>query len=211
MDYSNLFIFNNLDSDSINAISKTFPKGQSFKKGEIIYSKDTFKNAIGFVLSGNVVALANNHNEILLKNFTANMCFGVAALFGGGDCYVSTITAKTDCKILFITEDELKSIFNEYPQVAINYITFLSNKVRFLNEKLRVISCMSAEDTLMTYFSSVADGDGYTNIPKNMTAFAKMLGLSRATLYRALDVLEKNGSILRENNKLKVIDNEKNY
>jgi DNA-binding MarR family transcriptional regulator len=63
----------------------------------------------------------------------------------------------------------------------------------------------------MTYFSSVADGDGYTNIPKNMTAFAKMLGLSRATLYRALDVLEKNGSILRENNKLKVIDNEKNY
>ena len=209
MDYSKLFLLKELSEDSVTAISSTFAPTQKFKKGEIIYSADTFKNAIGFVVSGSVVAVANNHNEILLKNFTQNMCFGVAAIFGGGDNYVSTITAKTDCEILFINEETLKTIFNEYPQVAINYITFISDKIRFLNEKLRVISCMSAEDTLMTYFSSVADRDGYANIPENMTRFAKTLGLSRATLYRALDILEKNGSILKENNKLKVIKNEK--
>ena len=209
MDYSKLFIFDGLDNESINSISLTFPKTQTFKKGEIIYSADTFKNAIGFVIEGSVVAVANNHNEILLKNFTQNMCFGVASIFGGGEVYVSTITAKTDCEILFLSEEHLKTIFNHYPEVAINYITFISDKIRFLNEKLRVISCMSAEDTLMTYFSSVADADGYTNIPDNMTRFAKTLGLSRATLYRALDILEKNGSILKENNKLKVIKNEK--
>lgn len=210
MDFSNLFLFEGLSCESINAITSTFPKGQSFKKGDIIYSADTFKNAIGFVLTGSVVAVANNHNEVLLKNFTQNMCFGVAAIFGGGNNYVSTITAKTDCEILFVNEEQLKNIFSEYPQVAINYITFLSNKVRFLNEKLRVISCMSAEDTILTYFSSVADNHGYANIPPNMTRFAKTLGLSRATLYRALDVLEKNGNIIKENNKLKVIKNEKN-
>lgn len=209
MDYSKLFIFSDLDNESINNITLTFPKAQTFKKGEIIYSADTFKNAIGFVISGSVVAVANNHNEVLLKNFTQNMCFGVAAIFGGGDNYVSTITAKTNCEILFLSEEHLKAIFNKYPQVAINYIRFISDKIRFLNEKLRVISCMSAEDTLMTYFSSVADADGYANIPDNMTRFAKTLGLSRATLYRALDILEKNGSILKENNKLKVIKNEK--
>lgn len=43
-----------------------------------------------------------------------------------------------------------------------------------------------------------------------MTRFAKTLGLSRATLYRALDILEKNGNIIKENNKLKVIKYEKN-
>jgi CRP-like cAMP-binding protein len=209
LDYSKLFIFSGLDDKSIKNISLTFPKAQTFKKGEIIYSADTFKNAIGFVINGSVVAVANNHNEVLLKNFAPNMCFGVAAIFGGGDNYVSTITAKTDCEILFLSEEHLKTIFSEYPQVAINYITFISDKIRFLNEKLRVISCMSAEDTLMTYFSSVSDADGYANIPDNMTRFAKTLGLSRATLYRALDILEKNGSILKENNKLKVIKNEK--
>jgi CRP-like cAMP-binding protein len=110
LDYSKLFIFSGLDDKSIKNISLTFPKTQTFKKGEIIYSADTFKNAIGFVINGSVVAVANNHNEVLLKNFAPNMCFGVAAIFGGGDNYVSTITAKTDCEILFLSEEFVKQV-----------------------------------------------------------------------------------------------------
>lgn len=133
------------------------------------------------------------------------MCFGAAAVFGGDKTYVSTITAKSDCSILFITETQLKSIFESYPITAVNYITFLSDRVRFLNNKLCVISCMSAEDTVLTYLLNSCDSDGYANIPKNMTLFAKTLGLSRASLYRVLDNLEKSGNILKENKNIKVI------
>jgi uncharacterized membrane protein len=37
-----------------------------------------------------------------------------------------------------------------------------------------------------------------------------MLGISRASLYRSLDDLEKNGYISRQENKVKVINYEKN-
>ncbi len=209
MDYSNLFIFKDLSKSEIKEISSEFPPLQNFKKGEIIYSSNTFKNALGFVVEGNAVAVSNNDNKVYLKSFDQNMCFGAAALFGDSTTYVSTVTAKTDISILFISEEQLKAIFTKYPQTAINYITFLSDKVRFLNTKLRVISCMSAEDTVLTYLSNVTDSENYAQIPKNMTVFAKMLGLSRASLYRALDILIENGSILKENNKFKVIKNEK--
>ncbi len=209
MDYSNLFIFKGLNKTEIEEISAQFPPLQNYKKGEIIYSSNTFKNALGFVVKGNAVAVSNNDNKVYLKSFNENMCFGAAALFGDNEAYVSTVTAKTDISILFISEDQLKAIFTKYPKTAINYIAFLSDKVRFLNTKLRVISCMSAEDTILTYLSNVTDSDNYAQIPKNMTVFAKMLGLSRASLYRALDNLVENGSILKENNKFKVIKNEK--
>ncbi len=209
MNCSNLFIFDGLSEQDTAQISALFPEPQRYKKGEVIYSGETFKNALGFVVKGTAVAVSNNDNKVYLKSFDQNMCFGAAALFGGKDTYVSTITAKTDIEILFIPEEQLKEIFTKYPKTAINYIAFLSDKVRFLNTKLRVISCMSAEDTVLTYLSNVTDSDGYANIPKNMTIFAKMLGLSRASLYRALDILENNGSILKENNKFKVIKNEK--
>ena len=39
---------------------------------------------------------------------------------------------------------------------------------------------------------------------------AKMLGMGRATLYRALDSLEAEGYIIKQNNLIKVIENEKN-
>lgn len=209
MDYSSLFLLKNLNKNQIDEISKEFPLPVNFKKGEIIYSNTAFNNAIGFILKGSAVAVSNNHNEVFLKKFNENMCFGAAAVFGGDKTYVSTISAKTDCEILFITEEILSKLFKKYPQTAINYITFLSEKVRFLNNKLCVISCMGAEDTVLTYLSNTSDSNGYTQIPKNMSLFARMLGLSRASLYRVLDTLEQNGNILRENNQIKVIKNEK--
>ena len=211
MNYSDLFLFENLEDENLSKIISLFPTPQKFKKGEIIYSNTVFNNAIGFIIKGSAIAVSNNQNKVFLKNFSENMCFGAAAIFGGNDSYVSTITAKSDCEILFLDQILLTEIFKKYPQTAINYISFLSDKVRFLNNKLSVISCSSAEDTVLTYLQNTCDNNGYTDIPKNMTLFAKMLGLSRASLYRVLESLENQGYILKENNKLKVIKNEKNY
>lgn len=211
MEYSELFLFKNLSENQINEISNIQFNIKSFKKGEIIYCQNNFSNAIGFVIKGTAFAVSNNQNKIHLKMFEKNMCFGAAAVFGGSTNYVSTITAKTDLEVLFITEDELKNLFLNYPQTAINYITFLSDKVRFLNNKLSIISCTNAEDTVLNYLSTIADACGYAQIPHNMTLLSKTLGISRASLYRTLDALQENGHIIRENNKIKVIKNEKNY
>lgn len=209
MDYSNLFIFKGLKEQVVKEIIVNFPTVQKFKKGEIIYSKNFFKNALGFIIKGSAFAVLNNNSKIYMQTFNENMCFGAASLFGGTEVYVSTIIAKTNIEIIFISENELKDIFIKYPETSINYISFLSDKVRFLNTKLQVISCISAEDTVFTYLSNSVGSDGFANIPKNMTVFAKMLGLSRATLYRTLDILEKNEYILKQNNKIKVMKNEK--
>ena len=55
----------------------------------------------------------------------------------------------------------------------------------------------------------MADSEGNVNSFKSMTLLAKTLGLGRATLYRSLEGLEKDGVILRENNNIKVIKKEK--
>jgi len=207
--YSDLFLFKGLPQKETEKITSNLSDLRKFKKGEIIYSKTDFPNAIGFIINGTAVAVSNNRNETFLNKFEKNMCFGVAAVFGGGDNYISTITAKTDVTVLFITEEQLKSIFSAHPQTAINYINFLSEKVRFLNNKLCVISCTNACDTLFNYLKSIADEKGCAKIPQSMTLLSKMLGVSRASLYRALDTLLEKGNIVKENNNIKVIKNEK--
>lgn len=205
----NLFLLKGLGQKKRQEIIKSFKEPVSYKKGDVIYSANRFPNAIGYVVKGETAAVTNNGNNIHMRSFIEGSCFGAAAIFGGNDCYVSTVTAKTDSQILFITEDELKAIFLEYPKTAVNYIEFLSDKIRFLNTKLSVISCGSAEDTVLKYLTAVADNEGNVNSFKNMTLLAKTLGLGRATLYRSLESLEKDGVILRENNNIKVIKNEK--
>jgi DNA-binding MarR family transcriptional regulator len=73
-----------------------------------------------------------------------------------------------------------------------------------------LISCSNTEDTVFNYIIGIADEDNISILPKNMTILSKMLGISRASLYRSLDDLEKNGYISRQENKVKVINYEKN-
>lgn len=204
------FLFKGLEESQKNNIINGLSKPQNFKKGETIYSATLFPDAIGIILKGEAFAVTNNRNRLYMKNFTVGTCFGAAAVFSDGEEYVSTITAKTDIVILFISELQLKDIFLKYPKTSLNYISFLSEKIRFLNQKVGLLSASSAEDTVLNYLTTIADSDSYAKLPRNMTLLSKTLGISRASLYRCLDTLENNGFILKENNTVKVIKNEKN-
>jgi CRP-like cAMP-binding protein len=200
-----LFLLEGLSEKEKSQITKSFDSPILFRKGEIIYTADKFSNSLGFICSGKAFAVTNSGQELFMNSFGEGACFGAAALFGGAENYVSTIIAKTDTEVLFISEDTLNSIFTNFPKTSINYISFLSDKVRFLNQKLSMLSCSNTDETVYRYLSSVLDNDGYALIPKNMTLLSKMLGIGRASLYRSLDKLEESGKILKENTKIKVI------
>ena len=207
--YESLFLLNGLENREKEEIISGFPEPVRFKKNELICSSVTSSFALGFIVSGSAFAVTNNANKVVMKKFLPGMCFGAAALFGGGGKYVSTVAAEQTSEIIFFTEERLTELFKAYPIIAVNYITFLSDKIRFLNEKISVITCQSAEDTVFQYLLCAKNHDGYAVLPKSMTLLAKMLGLGRASLYRSLDRLEQNGYIKRENNEIKVIKNEK--
>lgn len=205
-----LFLFAGLTDSEKCEIINSFSKPCNFKKGEIIYSADNFRNAMGVILSGKAFAVTCGGCELYMKSFEKGAVFGVASMFGDKEKYVSTIVAERETEVLFIDETTLRSVFLKNPEISLNYISFLSNKIRFLNSKLTLLSVGSSEDTLYKYLYSVADDEGIAAVPKSMTLLAKMLGLSRATLYRSLDTLIESGKIIRENNLIKVIKNEEN-
>lgn len=206
----NFFLFKNLEITKKETLISKLPKITDFKKGEIIYSATHFPNAIGIIIKGEAFAVTNSGNRLYMNSFKEGTCFGAAAVFGNEKEYVSTITAKSDITIMFIKEDELKNIFAEHPQTAINYIEFLSCKIRFLNKKVGLLSSGNAEETVLSYLSTISDNDGNATLPGNMTLLSKTLGISRASLYRCLESLENNGFILKNKNFVKVIRNEKN-
>ena len=207
---NDLFLFSGLEDGDKDNIISSLSTPKNFKKGETIYSESVFPDAIGIVLKGEAFAVTNNQNRLYMNKFTVGTTFGAAAVFSESDNFVSTVTAKTDVTILFITENQLKEMFLKYPVTSLNYISFLSKKIHFLNQKVGLLSNQSAEDTVLNYLTSIADSNLTAQLPNNMTLLSKTLGISRASLYRCLDSLENNGFIIKEKNKVKVIKNEKN-
>ena len=192
---SQIFLFKDVEHKlTLNDLGET----KNFKKGESIYQKSNFENALGILLSGKAEALSNG--EVALKRFNPLSVFGAAAVFANNETYVSEIVAKSDCKVLFISEERLKELFKEYPQTAINYISFLSSKICFLNEKISLFTADSVQSKLYAYLSKNETAEKI-----NMSALSKTLGIGRTSLYRALAELEQKNLIKKINGKVSVL------
>lgn len=199
------FIFdkmNNLEKDDENLLTE---HAETFEKGECVYSEKSFKRAVGIIVDGKVrVTTVNKENSIVLKDMGKTDVFGAAAVFSDSDGYVSEIYAKTACTVVFVSEEKLRYLFSKYPESAINYISFLSSKITYLNSRISELSAKGADAKILDYMTKKADENGFVSIPKNMSLLAKSLGIGRSSLYRAFDALENDGFIIRNNDKWKI-------
>ncbi len=202
----NICLFKDLSDAQINSIiSDSRCKTVFHKAGEDIYSADNFRRAIGIVLSGTAVCSSSLNKGVTMRLLSKHECFGVAAVFSSDTRYVSYISAKTECTVLFIDEEVISEAIECIPQFARNYIFFLTTRIQYLNTLVDAYSSPSIEVRLARYIVAYVGGrDVPFNL--NMTALSKSLGIGRASLYRALDELEKSGLIMRESGKITVTD-----
>lgn len=198
---SSLFLF---DGAAAALEQITFPPPVSFAAGETIYAGQDYRRALGVVLSGRAAAIPGGEARALLSVFSPGAVFGAAAIFGAEEAYVSRIRALNACRVLFLTEEWLRALFAAYPQTAINYIAFLSSRVRFLNGKISLFTQNSTESKVYGFLTGHCDESGCVS-RLNMSRLAELLGIGRTSLYRALDALEQKQLIVREDRKLRVI------
>ncbi len=178
------------------------------KAGEDIYSADKFRRAIGIVMSGTAICNSSLNGGVTMRLLSKHECFGVAAVFSGDTRYVSYISAKTECTVLFIPEEVISEAIERISNFARNYITFLTTRIQYLNTLVDAYSSPSIEVRLARYIVAYVGGrDVPFNL--NMTALSKALGIGRASLYRALYELEKQCLITRKNGRINVTDIEK--
>ncbi len=194
-----LFLFENVDESERQALAALLSPPETFEKGEVIYSADAFRRAMGVVLTGGVrVYRVGEHGQRLLMNrLEPGDTFGVAALFGG-DSYVTDIVAAHRSQIQFIRQEQILSMIRQDARIAENYIRFLSDRIRFLNSRITGLSGGSANERLLAFLRTHADSTGAVSLPGGMSELSQLLDMGRSSLYRSLDSLEQAGLLRRE-------------
>ena len=201
-DLSNTFLFSGINNTEIEEIKKQLPPPTSFTKGEVIYSTEQYEKALGIVVNGSCKAYSG---EVVKRGFKKGDVFGAAAIFGECEGYVSEIAATSDCVVQLIPEMVLISLFEKYPQTSVNYIKFLTAKVRFLNQKIAQFSSKSVTQKLYAYLVQSANEQRIITVP-SMTEITRQTGIGRTSLYRCLDELTNEGLIERKNNTIRLCE-----
>ncbi len=191
---SRFTLFAGLSEQQLNDILAACEPASTYTKGEMIYRGDTFRRAVGLILSGSV---AVHKRSLMMNRLRAGDMFGAAALFDDSATYVTEITAEENTQVLFLSQDTISALLVSCPPLAENYIRFLSGRIRFLNRKLAVLTTGSAENRVYQYLLAHADEHGTVQLPPSMVELAHTLNIGRSSLYRSLDALLDAGVLER--------------
>lgn len=204
------FLFNGFDKERLCRLLSGRGEVAAFAAGATIFSPDSFRRAVGIFLQGKAQAEKQaDGRTVVLNRFEPPMMFGAAAVFRPAKEYVTCVVAKTRCQVLFLTDQELDAIFQEEFLAARNYISFLSERIAFLNRKIDSFTKGSAEEKMALYLHDQCAGrKGPFLIDCSPTRLSRELSVSRATVYRALDRFCRLGYIRRAGAQLQILDAE---
>lgn len=177
----------------------------NFSKGQMIFGEEGFSR-LGIILSGKAEARFSIQTKSSLKTFKSGEIFGAAGVFCEQNPEpFSKVLALNDCRVLFINRDALTRLLLEDNERAVEYIRFLCGKVEFLNRRISNLTAAEIEGRFAGFILDRADENGLlTNI--NFAKISREVAISRASLYRAKNSLEKKKIIKTEDKTIKILD-----
>ena len=198
----NCFLFESLTDRELELCNDMVRSACKTKKGGELYRN----GALGILVSGSakIRRFTESGNTITVRSIRQGEVFGAASVFGNWQEGFSSVVADSNCEVCYVSEDVLRKMIASVPTVALNYIAYLSEKIRFLNRRLDTFSADSIEQKLYEYFTSTADENGEVTLNISLSELSRRLKIGRTSLYRALDSLEKMGMLERNKNNFTV-------
>ena len=105
--------------------------------------------------------------------------------------------------------DAVQRMMRFEPQIAENYIKYLSERILFLNRKLYLLSSGTAEQRLASFLLDNLPLGQAAELPMPLSKLSLALNVSRASLYRAFDALTESGAVVKEGRKVCINDAER--
>lgn len=179
---------------------------REFDGGEVILSPESATRAAGILLVGRaIVTTPDPTRKTLLRYLGAGEPFGIANLFDSAP-FISLIRAQSKCRVFFLTEDAARRLLEEEHAFLYAYLAFLSGRIRYLNRKIGYLTAGETERRLALYLASF--GTDRVELGESISALSELLGVGRASLYRAFDRLIADGFLQKEGRVLHLPDRE---
>ena len=172
---------------------------EDFPRETVIYSPESFRRCLGVLLRGRARV---TKGALVVSTLEAGALFGAAALFPRRDRYETTITALTPCTVAFFPEALVAGLLDDCPPFRQSYIAYLSGRIHFLSRKVEGLTTPKVTGKLSRWLLE----SGRESVSCPATELSRRLDVSRASLYRAFEEMERAGAIRRTGKTIVILD-----
>lgn len=204
-------LFNNVDKTNILKIINSLKYSIiSYKKGEVIFQEEETCTSIGLIINGtiNIERIYPNGKSIVMSKFKDGDVFGEALLFSKVNKYPATVIALSDCRVLYLTKNEIVKLFSMENRIMENFMMLLSEKIIILNNKIRSIALKSVRQKVVDYIlcEYMNEKNKEIILKYSKEEIASDIGIPRPSLSRELIRLRDEGLINFSRNKITILN-----
>lgn len=178
-----------------------------YKKGDVIYSKHEYKQAVGFIIKGSAQVI-KRESGVIISSLNEDEVFGCAALFSTKNYFINDIIALKDTKILYISKTIIIQLMHLDANFLTSFVRYLTDRIYYLNERIVSFTGGSAENRLANYLLSSLGDYKTLELEISISKLATSLDIGRASLYRAFDKFTRCGCIEREGKRIRLLNEE---
>jgi len=182
-------------------------KTKTFKRGEWIAQQGDTVNALYILLKGSVKAEMFSESGTILNIETiyAPQPLAPAFLFAENNRFPVDVVALEDVEIVLISKESIMKQLAHNETFLQGFMTFNSDRVHFLSERLKLLSTKTIKGKLAQYILARTSNMCFT-IDMNQTTLAEYFGVTRPSLSRSLAEMTGEGIISMKGKHGKVLD-----
>jgi CRP-like cAMP-binding protein len=202
-------LFRDLSSDEVGE-AMALARVRRFDKDTLIFNLGDAAGRAHVLVDGNVRISQSGSDgaQIVMRFIAPGETYGTVALFTDGR-YPAEAFAITDSIEASWSEADLRYLLGRYPQIAMNVIHMIGNRLKEAQERVRELATQRAEQRVahallrlaLQAGQSTSEGTAIT-FPLRRKDVADISGTTLHTASRILAVWERDGLVLSRNQRL---------
>lgn len=212
----NIPLFSELSDKDLERIIGVSNK-QHYHKENLILIEEEVGSSMFVILDGRVKIsrISDDGREVILAILSEGDFFGEMSLLDG-QTRSANVTAIEDSELLVLRREEFLQMLHDYPQIAINLLKELAQRIRKGDEHIKSLSLQDAKGRVANTLVRIAEDYGVfrkgqveiNELPLQQD-LANMAGTSRETISRVIKTLIQQGYLKKERGKIIILDYEK--
>ncbi len=175
------------------------------KKGSLVDDSYSSARFVTAVMSGsiNVMSQIADDKRVLISKLKEGDVFGISNLFIE-DNLKTVLECNEDCTLFMIRKEVFRKKLMEDIDSMTLYCQTINRKLQFLLDRIEKLSAPTAKSRIASALLS-----GSYMISRTRDELASSLGISRATLFRELLLMQKDGIIAKSGRNIEIRDRSK--
>lgn len=209
-------LFSELNEKDLEKITQVASK-QRYHKDNLILIEEEIGSTMFVILEGRVKIsrISDDGREVILSILSEGDFFGEMSLLDG-QTRSANVTAIEEAELLVIRREDFLQMLRDYPQIAINLLKELAQRIRKSDEHIKSLSLQDATGRVASTLLRIAEDSGVfrkgqveiSELPLQQD-LANMAGTSRETISRVIKSLMVQGYLKIQKGKIIILDYEK--